>query len=359
LQKCLITRITCKENGFPYRQVVKSEIGEVEVLEVFYQGGLYLPELDLWLDAHGSKERCIVSHAHGDHIAGHRAIVATPETAKLFRYRCGEASIETLKFGERREYDQYALTLHPAGHCLGAAQVLMETETERLVYTGDFKLSRNLTAGQATIIPCDTLIMESTFGDPLYRFPPEEETAQRLYSAVDRALAENRTPVVLAYSLGKSQEGLEWLLRRGYRVMLHGAIWSITEIYREMGVTFSGEYEKYDRHRLKGCVLIAPPNCRKQPMITNIARRYTILLTGWAMSSSAPYRYSGVDLFLPLSDHADYDELVKMAKESGARRIFTLYGSAKFAASLRSMGLAARHLISEVNFQPAIQPSLF
>jgi Cft2 family RNA processing exonuclease len=329
------------------------------VLEIFYKSGLYLPELDLWLDAQGAKERCIISHAHSDHIAGHRAIIATAETARLFQYRCGEAVIETLKYGERRQYDQYALTLYPAGHCLGAAQVLVETEKERLVYTGDFKLSRNLTAGQAEIIPCDTLVMESTFGDPLYRFPPEAETAERLYNAVDRALTENRIPVVLAYSLGKSQEGLEWLLRRGYRVMLHGAIWHITEIYREMGVTFSGEYEKYDRQRLKGCVLIAPPNCRKQPIITSIARRYTILLTGWAMSPGAPYRYPGIDLFLPLSDHADYEELVKMARETGAQRIFTLYGSAKFAASLRSLGLAARHLISEANSQPFVQPRLF
>ncbi len=329
------------------------------MLEVFYKGGLYLPELDLWLDANGPRDRCVISHAHGDHIAEHRAIIATPETARIFRHRCGETQVETLDFGERREYGEYALTLFPAGHCLGAAQVLVEARGERLVYTGDFKLRPNLTAGQATIIPCDTLVMESTFGDALYRFPPEEETAERLYSAVDRALAENRTPVVLAYSLGKSQEGLEWLLRRGYQVALHGAIWNVTEIYREMGVKFSGVYEKYDRQQLKGRVLIAPPNCRKQSMITNLSKRYVILLTGWAMSSSAPYRYPGVDMFLPLSDHADYDDLVRMARESGARRIYTLYGSPKFAVALRSLGLTAEHLISYSNSKPDIQPRLF
>lgn len=329
------------------------------MLEVFYRDGLYLPELDLWLDAGGPRERCVISHAHGDHISGHRAILATPATARLFRHRCGEAKIETLEYGERREYDQYALTFYPAGHCLGAAQVLVESAGERLLYTGDFKLRPNLTAGQAAIIPCDTLIMESTFGEPVYRFPPEEETAERLYNAVDRALSENRTPVVLAYALGKSQEALEWLLRRGYAVALHGAIWNITEIYRELGVRFSGAYEKYDRQRLKGRVLLAPPGCRKQPMITNLARRYVILLSGWAMSSSAPYRYAGVDLFLPLSDHADYDELIRMAKESAAQRIYTLYGSTRFAAALRSMGLAARHLIAEADAKPTLQPRLF
>lgn len=329
------------------------------MLEVFYRGGLYLPDLDLWFDADGPRERCVISHAHGDHIAEHRRIIATPETSRLFQHRCGETEIDNLRYGERREYGEYALTLFPAGHCLGAAQILVEARGERLVYTGDFKLRQNLTAGKATVIPCDTLVMESTFGDPLYRFPPEEETADRLYSAVDRALAENRTPVVLAYSLGKSQEALEWLLRRGYRVALHGAIWSVTEIYREMGVIFSGAYEKYDRHRLKGRVLIAPPGCRKQPMITNLAKRFVILLTGWAMSPSAPYRYAGVDMFLPLSDHADYDDLVRMAKESRAQRIFTLYGSPKFAVSLRSLGLEAHHLISYSNSKTNIQPSLF
>src|ERR1044071_5488945 len=206
------------------------------MLEVAYQNGLYLPELDLWFDAEGGRDRCVISHAHGDHIADHRAIIATPETARLFQHRRGATEVETLRFGERKEYGQFALPLFPAGHCLGAAQVLVEAGGERLVYTGDFKLRPNLTAGQAAIIPCDTLVMESTLGDPLYRFPPEEETAERLYSVVDRALAERRTPVVLAYSLGKSQEGLEWLLRRGYKVALHGAIWKVTEIQREMGV---------------------------------------------------------------------------------------------------------------------------
>lgn len=330
------------------------------MLEVIESGGLYLPELDLWMDAHGPRDLCVVSHAHADHIAQHKTVVATPETARLFLHRKKAANIETLRFGERRDFGRYGITLLPAGHCLGAAQVLVEADGERLVYTGDFKLKPNLTAGQAEVISCDTLVMESTFGDPFYRFPPDEETAERLYAVVDRALAESRVPVVLAYSLGKSQEAVEWLLRRGYRVMLHGAVWGVTEIYREMGVRFSGEYEHYDPAQLlKGRVLVAPPGCRKQPMIANLARRYVILLTGWAMSRRAPYMYPGVDLFLPLSDHAGYDDLVRMAAESGARRIFTMYGQAKFASHLRSLGLPAHHLASHNKPQDLIQPRLF
>lgn len=314
------------------------------LLRVEYRDGLYLPELDLWLDADGPRERCVISHGHSDHIAEHRAIIATPETARIFRHRRGDALMETLRYGERRDYGRYALTFFPAGHCLGSAQVLVEADGERLVYTGDIKLRPNVTAENACIVPCDTLVMESTFGDPLYRFPPDVATFERLYAAVDRALSDDRVPVVLAYALGKGQEALELLLRRAYRVTLHGSVWNVAEIYRELGVEFSGPYEKYDREHLRGRVLIAPPGCRKQPMITNIERRYLIMLTGWAMNKSAPYMYRGVDLILPLSDHADFDELVHLARASGAQRIITMHGAPKFAATLRELGLNAEHL---------------
>jgi putative mRNA 3-end processing factor len=314
------------------------------LLRVEYREGLYLPDLDLWLDADGPRERCVISHAHSDHIAGHKRIVATPETARLFQHRQGEAEVESLRYGERRDYGRYALTMFPAGHCLGSAQVLVESSGERLVYTGDVKLRPNVAAEQAVIVPCDTLVMESTFGDPQYRFPPDVATYDRLYAACDRALSDGRVPVVLAYALGKSQEALELLLRRGYIVTLHGSVWNVAEIYRECGVKFSGEYERYDRERLRGRVLIAPPGCRRQPMIQNIPRRYTVMLTGWAVSRSAPFMYRGVDLVLPLSDHADFDDLIRLARDSGAQRIITMHGAKKFAAILRDLGLNAEHL---------------
>ena len=314
------------------------------MLRVEYREGLYLPDLDLWLDADGPRDSCVISHAHSDHIAEHRSIVSTPETARIFRHRRGEAEVVTQAYGERRDYGRYALTFVPAGHCLGSAMILVEAGGERLLYTGDFKLRPNVAAETAQVVPCDTLVMESTFGDPLYRFPPDVVTCERLYAAVDRALSDDRVPVVLAYALGKGQEALELLLRRGYRVTLHGSVWNVSEIYRELGVEFSGLYERYDREHLRGRVLVAPPGCRRQPMVLNIERRYVVMLTGWAMSKSAPYMYRGVDLVLPLSDHADFDDLVRLARETGARRIITMHGAPKFAAHLRDLGLNAEHL---------------
>ncbi len=315
------------------------------MLRVEYNQGLYLPDLDLWLDADGPRDRCVISHGHSDHIAEHRSIIATPETARIFQHRRGDAEMETLAYGERKDYGNYALTFFPAGHCLGSAQVLIEANGERLVYSGDIKLRPNVAAESAVIVPCDTLVMESTFGDPLYRFPPDAETFERFYGAIDLALAEGKVPIVLAYALGKGQEALELLLRRDYRASLHGSVWNIAEVYRELGVEFSGSYEKYDRAQLEGRVLIAPPGCRKQPMVTNIERRFVIMLTGWALHKSAPYMYKNVDLVLPLSDHADFDELVRLARESKAERIITMHGAPKFAAILREeYGMNAVHL---------------
>ena len=322
------------------------------LLRVEYRDGLYLPDLDLWLDASGARERCVISHGHSDHIAEHRSIIATRETARIFQHRRGDAEMETLAYGERRDYGRFALTFFPAGHCLGSAQILVEADGERLVYTGDVKLRSNVAAEDAVIIPCDTLVMESTFGDPLYRFPPDVDTFDRLYAAVDQALSDECVPVVLAYALGKGQEALELLLSRGYRVMLHGAIWNVSEIYRELGMKFSGSYERYDREKLSGRVLITPPNCRRQPMITAIERRYVIMLTGWALHRSAPYMYKGVDLVLPLSDHADFDELVHLARASGSERIITMHGAPKFAAHLRELGLNAEHLAHHPGSRP-------
>jgi putative mRNA 3-end processing factor len=100
------------------------------MLRVEYREGLYLPDLDLWMDADGPRERCVISHGHSDHIAEHKAIIATPETARIFQHRRGEAQMETLVYGERRDYGQFALTFFPAGHCLGSAQVLIEAMGE-------------------------------------------------------------------------------------------------------------------------------------------------------------------------------------------------------------------------------------
>jgi Cft2 family RNA processing exonuclease len=320
------------------------------MLEVCYGvDGLYLPDLDLWLDPQTPKARAVISHAHSDHIGEHGAIIATPATARLTQHRRGPMPATMLDYGETLEHERFRLTFYPAGHCLGSALTLIEDKAsgERLIYTGDFKLRPNPTAASAVIVPCDTLISEATFGHPRYVFPPDSASEAELQRQIDAALAQGSVPVVLAYALGKSQEALALLLRGGYRLSVHGAIRSIIAIYEEFGVSFAnqhGSYEPYDRRHLAGRVLLAPPNIRKQPMLTNIASRRVIYLSGWGLDANARWRF-GVDSVLPLSDHADWPDLLRMVAESGARRVFTLHGFPDLALHLQAQGLDAQHLL--------------
>jgi putative mRNA 3-end processing factor len=308
--------------------------------------GLHLPGLDLWLDPQVPKAQAVISHAHSDHIGYHGAIIATPATARLTQHRRGPMETTVRPYGEPLEAERYRLTFYPAGHCLGSAMTLIEDKAsgERLLYTGDFKLRPNPTAENAQIVACDTLITEATFGHPRYVFPPDAASEAALVQAIDAAAEAGKVPVVLGYPLGKSQEALHLLLKHGYRVSVHGAIRNIVAIYEEFGVQFGPGYEPYVAKQLAGRVLLAPPNIRKQPMLTNIKERYVLYLSGWALDANAKWRF-GVDQALPLSDHADWPDLLRLVRESGAQRVFTLHGFPDLAHHLKAQGIAATHLL--------------
>ncbi len=320
--------------------------------EIGYDEGLYLPALDLWLDAKVPRNRCLVSHGHSDHIEAHGAIIATPETARILAHRLtaftGNAHL--LPYSESFDLPGATparVTLYPAGHCLGAAQALIEVGGqggERICYTGDMKLRPNVAAANGVVVPCDTLIIECTFGEPRYAFPPDAEIHARLRDEIEAAYAAGETPVVLGYALGKGQEALHLLTGWGYPVMCHGSTWALARIYEECGVTFPGPYTRYVRGAVADNVLLAPPSVRKHAMLRALAPVRTILLTGWAMHPGAFNIYKDVGAVLPLSDHADYPDLLRYIAESGARRVYTVHGGPKFAATLRDLGVDAHFL---------------
>jgi Cft2 family RNA processing exonuclease len=253
------------------------------------------------------------------------------------------------------------LRVYPAGHCLGSAQALVEYQGERLVYTGDFKLRASRTSEPPVIVPCDTLIMEATFGDPLYVFPSEGDVSDILCREIDEAFAGGEVPVVIGYALGKGQEALALLVERGYQVAVHRSILEIVDIYRDLGILFDGPggYELFvPRGDLDGRVLLVPPGARKQPMVANLPRKRTLYLSGWGMNPSARHWY-GTDRIVPFSDHAGHDDLLRYAAESGARRVITVYGDAAFSRTLgRELGVEACHL-DDKNTVAATQISLF
>jgi DNA ligase-1 len=317
------------------------------VIEVRYERGVYLPQQDFWLDPWDTKRFAFVSHAHSDHIAPHKEVIVSERTARLMRVRLPGSRIEhALPFGERRSIHAVDLMLIPAGHIFGSAQCLVFAGGETLLYTGDFKLRPGRSAEQAEWSHADTLVMETTFGLPRYRFPPAKEVIDQMVAFCGETIDAGEVPVLLGYSLGKAQEILCSLEGAGLTPMLHGSVYQMTRIYEQSGQSFC-KYERYNPNDVAGKVLICPPSANRSPMLEKIPRKRVALISGWAVDPDAMYRYQ-VDTAFPLSDHADYDDLLRYVELVQPRRVLTLHGFAgAFASDLRARGLEAWALSEE------------
>lgn len=322
------------------------------MVQVEFHSGIYLPEIDLWLDPTRRQSRAVVSHAHSDHFGRHDQFIVTPGTAALLdhRYRPKGRMVEQ-HFGERRDFGAFALTLLPAGHVLGSAQALVEYRDHRLLYSGDLKLTASRTAEACAEVPeADTLIVESTFGRPRYVFPPAHEVIASILGFCRNALAQGETPVLFAYSLGKGQEVLRCLAGAGFEIAVHGTTFGVSEVYARLGIEFP-VHEHLDRCDLRGKVLICPPQTRRAAIFATIPRPRTAIVTGWAVDRATRFR-SRVDQAFPLSDHADYNELVEYVQRVNPKRVFTVYGSdGEFAADLRTRGYDAQPLKSAMQLR--------
>jgi DNA ligase-1 len=317
------------------------------VIEVRYERGVYLPQQDFWLDPWDAKRFAFVSHAHGDHIAPHKVVVVSERTARLMQVRVPGSRIEhALPFGEKRSIRSLELMLIPAGHIFGSAQCLLFAGDETLLYTGDFKLRPGKSAEQAEWRQADTLVMETTFGLPRYRFPPTKEVIDTMVAFCAETIDDGEVPVLLGYSLGKAQEILCSLEGAGLTSMLHGSVYRMTRIYEQFGQSFC-KYLRYNGNDIAGKVLICPPSANRSQMLEKIPRKRVALISGWAVDPDAVYRYQ-VDAAFPLSDHADYDDLLRYVQLVQPRRVFTLHGfAAAFATDLRLRGVEAWALSEE------------
>jgi DNA ligase-1 len=317
------------------------------MIEVRYERGVYLPKQDLWLDPWDAKRFAFISHAHSDHIAPHQEIIISEPTARLLQSRLpGHRTEHVLPFGGERTVHGVGVTLLPAGHIFGSAQCFLSLGDETLLYTGDFKLRPGKSAEQAQWRHAETLIMETTFGLPRYRFPPTQQVIDQMISFCRETIDGGNVAVLLGYSLGKAQEILCSLDGAGLTPMLHGSVYRMTRIYERFGQSFC-KYVRYNPNDVAGRVLICPPSANRSHMLERIPHKRVAMMSGWAVDPNVVYRYQ-VDAAFPLSDHADYDDLIRYVELVQPRRVLTLHGfAAAFARDLRARGVEAWALSEE------------
>lgn len=308
--------------------------------------------LPLWLDSSGFRadkspvRRTLnfTSHAHADHLGKHKTIICSPPTLDLIRHRQKITNSLVLDFGEVHELAGAEITLFPAGHVLGSAQILIEKDSRRLCYTGDFRLGQGLTTEECIMPACDVLLMECTYGSPKYTFPEREQLLEDINQFVEQCFDDCVFPVLLGYSLGKAQEIVKACELLGYGVVAHKAVYEICRVYARHGVSFDN-LSPHGSGPVGRRVLVFPPQKSTWEQLKIHGDIRTAILSGWA---SEPWRNRiyGADHGIPYSDHCDFDQLVESVRQSGASKIYTHHGNAeRFADHLCALGFDAEPLI--------------
>jgi len=329
------------------------------------QKSLYIEALDLWVDSMKPRDRCYVSHGHADHARPHGRVVLSTNSARICRLRFGlrrsggdegptpiatEAAARAAVVFEEHDFEapwkegDHRLMLFSAGHVLGSAQLLVEGAAGRFVYTGDFKLAESLTAEPPRVERCDVVLMECTFGRPLFAFPPRAEIVGAMIDWARETLEAGATPVFKAYSLGKAQEAMAILGGAGFPLTVHGAIASTARVYEEAGVALP-PWSRYDAERgiPDGHVVVWPPAGRSAPKALRAKKIRTAMLSGWAMMRGTAGRY-GADTAFPLSDHADFPALLRYVELAQPKKVLLNHGGREFVSHLRRRGVDAEYL---------------
>lgn len=308
--------------------------------------GLYCPRGDFHIDPWRPVRRAVITHAHSDHARSgcDRYLCAAP-CKLVLRARIGSAApIDTLRYGESLSINGIDVSLHPAGHVLGSAQVRVSDGGQTWVVTGDYKLEPDPTCDPFAAVKCDVFITESTFGLPVYRWPEPAAVAAEINAWWRANRDQGLTSVLLAYALGKAQRLAALLDPSIGPIVGHGAVMKMVEQYRASGVRLPPIDRVPPRARRVGdgrALVLAPPSAAGSRWLRVFGETSVAMASGWMMLRGVRRR-RGYDRGFVVSDHADFPGLLTAIEATGAGRVLATHGFAdSLARLLRERGLDA------------------
>jgi len=292
--------------------------------------GLYCPPGDFFIDPWRPVGRAVITHAHSDHArTGASHYLATAISEGVLRARLGaDIALQGLAYGEAVTHNGVRISLHPAGHVLGSAQVRVEHGGRVWVASGDYKLDPDLTCAAFEPQRCDCFITESTFGLPVYRWPAPAEVFADIDAWWRANAAAGRASIVFAYAFGKAQRVLAGVDASIGPIVVHGAVEVLNRAYRAAGVALPPTRlvtDVADKRELARALVVAPPSAAGSSWLRRFGVASDAFASGW-MTLRGARRRRALDRGFVLSDHADWPGLMRAIGATGAQRVIVTHG---------------------------------
>jgi len=304
-----------------------------ENLIKYKDGNLYCELADIWIDPSKPVKRALLTHAHFDHFTfGCEEYLSTYETSILLKERVGDnIKIKTFDYGEEFKINGINISFHPSGHILGTSQIRFIFAEEKWLISGDFKLQKDETCKQYEIVKTDYLISECTFGLPIFKWEATNKIANDISKWIINS--PDKTSLLFCYSLGKAQRLLNEISQTNFKgdIYSHESIYKMNSCYRELGIDIKDTIKIENKKKideLKGSLILLPPSLSKGSYLKNFKNIQTAFASGW-MSIRALRKRSGYDKGFPISDHADWDGILEVVKNSEAKNVFFHHGDSE------------------------------
>lgn len=292
--------------------------------------GLYCEAGGFHIDPTSPVAQAVITHGHADHLTrGCRRYLTAEDGREIVANRLPpHAVITTVRYGETVTLNGVRVSLHPAGHVLGSAQVRVEHQGEVWVVTGDYRVTADPTCAAFEPVRCQTLVTESTFAHPYFQWPAVERVMSEIHDWWRQNQAAGKASFLYAYAFGKAQRVLAGLNADAGMIAVHPQVRDINRCYQNTGVQFP-PHQEFDRANLEQnwsrTLLLMPPAARWQQPCPFHGHYATAFVSGWMLLADGP-RQRHVSTGFALSDHADHAEIWSTIRATGAERVGVMHG---------------------------------